>query len=278
MKVMYAALAIPGLVEYAHPPVKTQVARAQLEETIKYIALEPGLIVSYAIADDLTFPYPHKMPDNICGNPFYGFATEKDVERELAYLYAESVREKEETVKKTMLACMTASEEELLVMFDKFYYTKERARKSYASAGDNLKSSWGEWKDLEEDILDTAYSAIRVNLAESLQALDDCHARAYVRERAELQAHMKAGRRNEAMHQVILAVSNWVREHTSPFENYCGDACFYGAGCWYARMVVNPNPPAECDGKPIDEHTLARHLKGWSLPCFEVDLEVALAN
>lgn len=271
MDVIYTVVPIGGLVEHAHPPVATRVARERLVAIMEETFLHHRYITSYTVIGDREFPYPFETPDILKTQSFFQTDDLNAIKRELGYLYTESKREHQETVQRVADSAPTATDEEILGFHEQYHYTTQRQREDYLEAQKTLKEKWRPWEEVERDLLDEEYSGLRTDLARALTRADDCHVRAYFRDLEKLKQMLAAGEREEAARRVKSSAHDWCRKHTSHFENCCGDEKFYGAGYWLARMVLNSEWAAKdtntWGGKEPDVEEV---LRNWGMPYFRI--------
>jgi hypothetical protein len=271
MDVIYTVVPIGGMVEHSHPPVATRVARERLAAIMEETFLHHRYITSYTVIGDREFPYPFEVPDILKTQAFFATEDLNAIKRELAYLYTESVREKWEAYLAASEAAKTASDEEMLALYDKYHYTDARQRRYYSEALETVEKQWGAWEEVKSDIMGSGYNGRRSDLTRALAHLDDCLARAFFDDREKFEALLAAGQRDEAAKRIESLAHDWCRKHVSKFENCCGDEKFYGAGYWLARMVLNPEWVAEdtntWGGKEPDVEQV---LGNWEMPYFRV--------
>ncbi|MBS1722776.1 MAG: hypothetical protein JSS66_07290 [Armatimonadetes bacterium] len=278
MTVVYTMVPIEGIVEAGHRPVPMAVAKAKLETIITSDLLPRRVITSYTLIEDRQFKYPSDTPDLLKTTWFFDGLDLNTIKTELEYLYRESVREHQETVAETTKACKTASDEELLELYGKYHYSTARQREDYTQALKNLEDNWDTWDKVKDDLLGSGYARRRYEISRALKDIESIYGRCFFEDINKLKEYLTVidiGR-DEVVSRVISMCHDWCRRNTSHFENQCGDAAFYGAGYWVARLVKNEEwEQREWDKNDI---SLEDSLTQWNLPFFIVPVKQTVAS
>lgn len=269
MKVVYTAEPVEGIVELAHPPVETRLAREKLKAIIEESLMPMGLVASYTIADDRAFPFPFKMPNVMVMNDFFGDKPDYNlVARELKELFGQPRREYAEFETKLKADLETATGQQILEMIERFNYTPKGTKKRHAEAVDKVRKLWKPYEILRSNIEAQEYNGQRSDLIEALATLNDCHIQGLLRDIRKTEELLKSGKRDEAVEQVLDKYFNWRRENLARLYNVCGDANFYGAGFSIARLVA-PEGDVEVDRYQFGEgapKTAEKALENMKMP------------
>ncbi|MBI2582525.1 hypothetical protein HYV87_05355 [Candidatus Woesearchaeota archaeon] len=271
MKIVYTVMPIDGIVEAAHPPIPTRVAREKLKAVIEECFMRNALVNSYAIADDREFPFPFdapnplKMPDFFGENPDYN-----KIARELSELFEQPRREYVEFEAKLSTDLEKATDEEIVAMIERFHYTPEGTKAKHGEAVTSIRTIWkayfGAEDTLRQDIEAQGYNRTRKELIDALTILDDCHVNGLLRNLQEAEVLLKSGKRNEAKEMVVRHYSDWRRKNLAPLRNACGDAKFYGGGFWIARMVAPTGENTESWKNQSRFTKVEEALESWKMP------------
>ncbi len=239
MKIVYTAEPIEGIVESAHPPIKTRVAKEKLKAVIEEVLIPMSLVESYTITDDREFSFPFEMPNAIMLDGFFGDKPDYNlVAKELKELFEQPRREYVEFEAKLKTDLETATDQQILEMVERFHYTPEETKKQYFEALSKVRELWKPYEQVKADIEAPEYNGKRGELVESLAILNNCHVQGLLQDIRRTQELLETGKRNEAVEEVKSKYSNWRRENLAHLYNTCGDAKFYGAGFWIARMLA----------------------------------------
>lgn len=266
--IVYVMAPIQGISEHSHPPVRTEVARAKLEATMQYLAVEPQLAHSFTIASDRDFGFPDGKPK--VDPSFFGDLTPAEAEKEFTALYDQSLEEIVNTLRDNQARLDKADLAELQSMFDEFYPISDRDIRHLGYVfNDDLIGLFNSVsiKDLCS-IYNEECDYTRHRIAGLLETMDSIEIRLYARAKQVYQKLLDSY--PESREEVLAVMRKLIQRGTnSHFSSVCGVQAQHGAGYWIARLVLNPNPPSEFDGKPND---LIKNLTGWKLDYFAVDL------
>ena len=240
MGTIYTAEPIEGIVEFTHPPIQTRLAREKLKAIIEESLMPMGLITSYTIADDKDFPFPFKMPNVMSMNGFFGENPDYNrIVKEVKELFEQPQREYTEFEAKLKSDLETATDNQILGMVERFHYTPQGTRKRYDEAVGKVRELWKPYDEMSANVEAQDYNGKRSDLVTALATLDDCHVQGLLRDIRTTEELLKAGKRDEAVKQVMHNYSDWRRKNLAHLHNACGDAKFYGAGFSLARLVVS---------------------------------------
>ena len=237
---------IEGIVEAAHPPVATRIVRETLKAVIEENFMRNALVNSYAIADDKEFPFPFDAPNPLKIPNFFGENPDYNrIARELVELFEQPRREYTEFGAKLNADLEKATDEEIVAMVERFYHTPDGSKAKHSEAVTNVRNLWGSYDIMKQDIEAQGYNRTRQDLVKALAILDDCYIYGLLRELQQTEVLLKSGKREQAKEGVQSQYRNWRRKNLAPLLNACGDAKFYGAGFWIARMVAHQNGTIE---------------------------------
>ena len=226
------------MVENDHPPVETRVAREHLRAVIEDLLIPSKTVLSYSISDDREFPFPFEKPNALQMNGFFGESPDYNlVVKEIDELFNQPKRELEEDRLKLESKLEKASDEEILQIFEDYYYTSKGVRQEYEKALQSIKSLWQPYGQIKEELEKEEHSSKRKELIDNLIKIDDCHTQGLLTGLRNTKKLLGDGKRKEAKERVISNYSDWRRKNLAPLYNYCGDAKFYGAGFFIARLV-----------------------------------------
>ena len=79
--------------------------------------------------------------------------------------------------------------------------------------------------------------------------------RAHMENISDVRHLLNCGKRDEAIARVKSNYSDWRRKNLAKLYNQCGDAKFYGAGFWIARLVA---PDCEVENSLIGDYVPRR--------------------
>ncbi len=247
MKTIYTAEPIEGIVEFAHPPVQTRLAREKLKAIIEESLMPMGLVTSYTITEDRAFPFPFEMPNAMSMNGFFGENPDyNQVAQELKELFEQPQREYAEFEAKLKSDLETATDDQILEMVEIFHYTPQGTRERHTEAVAKVRELWKPYDKMSANVEAQDYNRQRSDLVGALATLDDCHVQGLLRNVRKTEELLKAGKRDEAVEQVMHNYSDWRRKNLAHLHNACGDAKFYGAGFSLARLVA-PDGEVEVD-------------------------------
>lgn len=245
MKIIYTAEPIEGIVEFAHPPVETRIARERLIAIIEESLIPMGLVGSYTIAEDKLFPFPFEMPNIMALDGFFGENPDyNQVAQELKKLFEEPKREYAEFEINLKASLETATDEQILEMVEKFHYTPKGIKERHIEAVAEVRELWKPYGQISADIETIDYNGKRSDLVRALSILDDCHIRGLLENIRRTEILLKKGERDKAIEKVMSNYFDWRRKNLAYLYNTCGDAKFYGAGFWIARLTA---PDSEVD-------------------------------
>ena len=240
MKIVYTAEPIEGIVENAHPPFQTRMAREKLKAIIEEYLIPRGLVTSYTIADDKEFPFPFSMPNILKMNGFFGENPNYNkIKEEVIELFNQPKREFKECEKKLKSDLEKATDEELLGMVERFHYTPQGTKKKHEDAVAKVKELWKPYDKISKSLASIDYNHERRQLLEALTTLDDCHVYGLLDNIKDAEKLLKAGKRDEAVKEIVRHYEDWKRKNLGHLYNECGDAQFYGAGFFLARLVAH---------------------------------------
>jgi hypothetical protein len=240
MKIVYTVEPIEGIVENAHPPFQTRMAKEKLKAIIEEKLIPMGLVESYTIADDREFPFPFGMPNIMHMNGFFGKKPNYNkINKEVKELFNQPKKEFKEFGKKLKSDLEKATDEEILGMVERFHYTPDGTKKKHAEAVAKVKELWKPYDKISNSLGSIDYNHERQELVNALKILDDCHVYGLLRDIQDAEKLLKAGERDEAVKEVVRHYEDWARKNLAHLYNECGDAQFYGAGFFLARMIAH---------------------------------------
>jgi len=249
MKTIYTAQPIEGIVEFAHPPVQTRIARETLKAIVEESIIPSGLVESYTIAGDREFPFPFDQPNVMNMNGFFGENPDYNaVAREVKELFEQPQREYAEFEAQLKKDLESATDEQVLAMVERFHYTPQDTTKRHSEAVAKVRELWKPYEEISADIESTDYNGTRGDLVSTLTTLNDCHVQELLGDISKTQELLQSGKRDEAVELVMSNYSDWRRKNLAQLHNACGDAKFYGAGFWMARLIV-PDGEVEVDSR-----------------------------
>ncbi|HLD79339.1 MAG TPA: hypothetical protein VJA18_02170 [Candidatus Nanoarchaeia archaeon] len=271
MKIVYTVMPIEGIVEAAHPPVATRIAKEKLKAIIEEHFMCNALVNSYAIADDREFPFPFDAPNPLKMSGFFGENPDYNkIARELTELFEQPKREYADFQAKLSADLEKATDEEIVAMIERFHYTPDGTKARHNEAVTNIRNLWGSHfgadDALRQDIEAQGYNKTRKDLIDALAILDDCHVYGLLRNLQEAEVLLKSGKKDKAKEMVVRHYSNWRRKNLAPLYNACGDAKFYGGGFWIARMVAPTGENTESWKNQSRFTKVEEALDSWKMP------------
>ncbi|MBI2084993.1 MAG: hypothetical protein HYT71_00600 [Candidatus Aenigmarchaeota archaeon] len=239
MRIVYTAQPIEGIVESRHPPVATLIAKETLKAVVEEDLMKRGVVTSYTIADDNQFPFPFEKPNVIDMDGFFGPNPDFNlIASEVTELFEQPQREYADFQAKLEAELKTATDSQILEMVERFHYTQAGTRKKYEDARDEVGRLWKPYGEIKGPIESLDYNPTGHKLMDALKTIDDIHAKGLIRDLDETRKLLKSGYREKAKEKVMFNYRNWRRKNLAALENACGDAKFYGAGFWIARLVA----------------------------------------
>ena len=269
MSAIYTVVPVGGIVESAHPPVASRVARERLVAIMQEVFLKHHLIASFTVLSNREFRYPGDTPD-ILKPEIRAFFPERSLDQigaELEYLYVHSVDEKRMEMQSVSTQLLGATHDEVIALYSKYHYIHGRDREYFESSVAILEKNWGDWETIKDDLLSLEYNHRAHELERALKNRVSGITDVYFRDLEILKAQLAEKNDTEAHKRVLSLVHDWCRKHVSKFENVCGDEQFYGAGYYVARMLTTDEPHYSQVFKDIYDA-----LNAWQLPYFEVPL------
>jgi hypothetical protein len=238
-KIIYTLEAIDGIVEYAFPPVKTRVAKETLAAIIEEKLIKRGYASSYSMTNSEEFPFPFDKPNIMALNGFFGQNPDFNlIAREVNILF-EQPRSEISAAETQLLADLEAADnDQLVAMVEKYHWEREGTRNGYEEALKKFNTLWGDFNKLGENIRKVGFSSPRSDLLRVLNVLDNCQVLSLIEEIQKAKKSLGEEKRDEVVEQIKLLFSNWRRKNLAKLYNACGDAKFYGAGYWIARIIA----------------------------------------
>ncbi|MEI7718410.1 MAG: hypothetical protein WCI72_00965 [archaeon] len=123
-------------------------------------------------------------------------------------------------------------------MVEKFHYAPSKTLERRTEAIKTLERLWKPYSELAESFTSPHYNHERGEIARAISVIDDCHVRSLVESLDKAQKLLQEGKRDDAKEQVVCHYNDWRRKNLAHLYNACGDASFYGAGFWIARLVA----------------------------------------
>jgi len=248
MKAVYIYQEIEGIVEYAHPKLQTEIAKLTLENFIDSIKENYDfgkVLVYHGILSDNEFPHPFDCLNIREYRDF--FKNSKDavvdlnmVEKEvhaLSQQFKDELKFHKDNVFLPELEKMNDIED-CEALTKKYHYktpnTPEEIQESVKKAKE-LISSINE----EKDFYFGRYGGSRSQLINCLEIIDDCHNRSLIKEIERNRDLFKKGKIDEIKERINSCYDDWIRKNVASLYQKCGDAEFYGAGFWIARLVCD---------------------------------------
>lgn len=240
MKVVYTFESIQGMVEHRHPPVETRVAKEKIRALIEDVFIKLGLVESYSITSDEEFPFPFDMPNVMKLDGFFGVNPDYNlVAKEVGKLFEDPKKELKEAEESIEQQLKNASDEEIIKMFKKYHYISSSSdfEERYAEAKKQAKKLLKPYEDISSNLEDLNSNTKREDLVRALNVLNSWQVLSFMKDLNEVNEILRDGKGEEVKEKVMFNYYQWTRKNLAKFYHECGDARFYGAGFWIARLI-----------------------------------------
>lgn len=238
-KIIYTLQEVEGIVEYRFPPVETRVAKETLAAIIEELLIKPGYASSYSMTNSGEFSFPFDKPNITALNGFFGPSPDYNlIAKEMDALFELPKKELEVADVQLLADLKAADNDQLLAMVEKYHYEPEGTKEKYAEALEKLDKLQADFGSIVNSVRTMETSLQWSDLLHTLKVLDDCHARALVKEIQGARQKLDEGKRDEVLERIQQMYSSWRRQNLAKFYHACGNAIFYGAGSWVARIIA----------------------------------------
>lgn len=273
-KIIYTLQAVEGA-EFPSPSVRARVAKETLIAIVEECLIKPGYATSYSLTNSGEFPFPFKKPNIMSLNGFFGPNPDYNlIAREIEELFEQPRKELSEAEVSLEAELQIATSKQLLVMVEKYKDRREGSKQEYEEALHDFDEIWVDLGKLGDDIRVVGTSSPRGKLLRVLNVLESCDIRYLIQEIRSAQRMLDEGKRPDLVKRIKELSSSWRRQNLAKFFHSCGDAKFYGAGSWIARIIA---VEGEVEVRPrhmLDNphKTAEMVLRSMEMPCQVIEL------